>query len=152
MRRLIHGAAGFLGSLKRALYRGDRPNLLMRAANRFDAVLYGSGFLTPRQAATLTVVGRRSGRAISVPVAVTEHDGERFLVSMLGSKANWVRNVRAAGGHAVLRQRGHEVDITLDDVPVEHRAPIIRSYLAIAPGARPHIRVDRGAPLEDFEA
>jgi hypothetical protein len=31
------------------------------------------------------------------------------------------------------------------------RASILRRYLACAPGARPHIPVDRLAPLKDFE-
>jgi hypothetical protein len=29
--------------------------------------------------------------------------------------------------------------------------PVLRRYLAIAPGARPHIPVDRRAPLSEFE-
>jgi hypothetical protein len=39
---------------------------------------------------------------VRLPVVIAEHDGERFLVSMLG-EANWVHNVHAAGGRAVLR-------------------------------------------------
>ena len=39
----------------------------------------------------------------------------------------------------------------LEEVDVSARAPILRRYLALAPGARPHIRMDRHAPLEDFE-
>ncbi|WP_405152079.1 nitroreductase/quinone reductase family protein [Sphaerisporangium sp. NBC_01403] len=92
----------------------------MRAVNRVDALLYASGVLTPRQTATLEVTGRRSGRQISLPITVTELDGQRYLVAMLGPNANWVRNVRAAGGRAVLRRRGRE-QITLDEVPVTER-------------------------------
>lgn len=32
------------------------------------------------------------------------------------------------------------------------RPPILRRYLDLAPGARPHVPVDRRAPLEDFAA
>jgi hypothetical protein len=39
----------------------------------------------------------------------------------------------------------------MEEVDVRDRAPIIRRYLEVAPGARPHIPVDRGAPLADFE-
>jgi deazaflavin-dependent oxidoreductase (nitroreductase family) len=123
----------------------------MRAVNRVDATLYASGLLSPRHAATLEVVGRSTGRPVSVPVAIAEHDGERYLVSMLGPKANWVRNVKAAGGHAVLRRRGREA-VTLEEIPAEQRAPVLRRYLAVAPGARPHIPVDPRAPLSAFEA
>ncbi|WP_218004464.1 hypothetical protein [Microtetraspora niveoalba] len=62
-----------------------------------------------------------------------------------------MRNVRAAGGRAVLRRRGREA-VTLEEIPVERRAPVIRRYLAVAPGARPQIIVDRRAPLSEFEA
>jgi hypothetical protein len=36
-------------------------------------------------------------------------------------------------------------------VPSAECAPIIRRYLEVAPGARPHIPVDRNAPLSEFE-
>jgi hypothetical protein len=69
---------------------------------------------------------------------------------MLGQNVNWVRNVRAAGGRAVLRHGGREA-VRLDEVDPGARAPILRRYLALAPGARAHIPVDRRAPLEEFE-
>lgn len=139
-----------LGALKRKLYENDRPGGLMRVMNRVDALLYASGILVPRSAATLEVVGRKTGTPVTLPVVVVAHDGERFLVSMLGENVNWVRNVRVAGGHAVLRRRGREV-VTLEEIPPEQRAPVLRRYLAVAPGARPHLPVDRRAPLSDFE-
>jgi deazaflavin-dependent oxidoreductase (nitroreductase family) len=98
----------------------------------------------------LEVRGRRSGRTISFPVVIADYEGERYLVSMLGKDANWVRNVQAAGGVAVLRHGGRE-DVRLEEVPVDARPAILRRYLAVAPGARPHIQVDRHAPLEEFE-
>ncbi len=98
---------------------------------------------------TLEVRGRRSGQVVSLPVVVVDYDGERYVVSMLGNDANWVRNVRAAGGQAVLR-RGHREPVRLLDVATEDRAPILRRYLAVAPGARPHIPLKSRAPLEDF--
>jgi hypothetical protein len=69
---------------------------------------------------------------------------------MLGQNANWVRNVRAAGGRAVLRH-GHREAIHLDEIDPSQRAPILRHYLAVAPGARAHIPVDRQAPLAEFD-
>ena len=121
----------------------------MRALNRLDAMTYASGVLAPRRGATLEVIGRRSGQAVTLPVAVVELDGSRFLVSMLGRDSNWVRNVRAADGRAVLRRRGRE-PVVLDEIPVSERPPVLRRYLAIAPGARPHFPVDWQAPLSDF--
>jgi hypothetical protein len=77
-------------------------------------------------------------------------DDKRYLVSMLGTEATWVRNLRAASGHATLRH-GRTEHILLEEVPVEKRARVLKAYLRIAPGARPHIPVDKNAPLEQFE-
>ena len=44
----------------------------------------------------LTIRGRRSGKAISVPLAVAEVDGRRWVIGTFG-ETNWVRNLRAAG-------------------------------------------------------
>jgi hypothetical protein len=37
------------------------------------------------------------------------------------------------------------------EVPVADRAPILRRYLAVAPGARAHFPVDSRQPLAQFE-
>ncbi|WP_345045465.1 nitroreductase/quinone reductase family protein [Georgenia daeguensis] len=114
-----------------------------------SAVQFASGLLTPRQAATLEVRGRRSGRVISFPVVVADHEGERYVVSMLGESTSWVRNLRA-DNRGVLRRRRAE-PVRLEEVPPERRAPILRRYLELAPGARAHLPVDRRAPLTEFE-
>jgi len=71
-------------------------------------------------------------------------------VSMLGDNVQWVHNVRAAGGRAVLRSGGRE-EIQLEEVPTDQRAPILRAYLRRAPGARPHVPVNKDAALAEFE-
>jgi deazaflavin-dependent oxidoreductase (nitroreductase family) len=144
------GVVGLLYGVKRGMYRRGRPGLLARAMNRISAIQFSAGVLSPHGAMTLEVRGRRTGRLISFPVAVADYEGERYLVSMLGNDANWVRNVHAAGGQAVLRRRGRQ-PVHLNEVDVAARAPILRRYLAIAPGARPHVPVDRKAPLAEFE-
>jgi hypothetical protein len=96
------------------------------------------------------MTGRRSDRTVSCPLVVTTYQGQRHLVSMLGQGANWVANVRAAGNAAVLRH-GRSEQVRLVEVAAERRAPILRRFLASAPGARPHVPVDRHAPLADFE-
>lgn len=138
------------GALKRRLYDGARPGRIMRAWNRLDAFLYRLPLMRRSQAAVLTVRGRRSGRLVSLPVAVADHDGDRYLVSMLGHDASWVRNVEAAGGHARLHHHGRDRAVVLDGVPPAARAPILRRYVTIAPGARPHIGLRPDAPLERF--
>ena len=133
----------------RWLYRGGRPNRLARVQNRAWAVVAAAG-IWPKRLATLEVRGHRSGRVISFPVVIADYDGERFLVAMLGEKAGWVGNVRAAGGRAMLRH-GRREQVRLNEVDLEHRPGVLRQYLEVAPGARPHIPVDRHAPLEEFE-
>jgi deazaflavin-dependent oxidoreductase (nitroreductase family) len=136
--------------VKRWLYRGGRPQRPAKVLNRLWAIAFAAGRLSPDNAMTLEVRGRRTGRTIAFPVVVTHHDGGRYLVSMLGENANWVQNVRAAGGQAVLRRHGAE-HVRLQEVDTADRAAILRAYLDAAPGARPHIPVDRNAPLEKFE-
>ncbi len=137
------------GDYKRWLYRGQRPNWIVRIENRAWAALFSLGIL-PDYMVTLEVTGRKSGRTVSLPVAVTVVNGQRYLVSMLGENVQWVRNVRAAGGRAVLRRHGRE-EVHLEEVPADQRAPILKAYLQLAPGARPHVPVDKDAPLAEFE-
>ena len=136
------------GDFARWLYRGQRPNRLAKALNRISAVI--GAWVAPEYLVTLEVKGRRSGRTISLPLVLAVVDGQRYAVSMLGEDAAWVRNVRAAGGKAVLLQGGRE-DVRLEELPVHQRAPILKPYLQQAPGARPHVAVDKDAPLSEFE-
>ena len=135
--------------IKRWMYPGNRPNAVARFLNTVSAAQFGAGFLAPRRAVTLEVRGRSSGRTISCPLVLVDFEGERYLVSMLGSDVNWVRNVHAAGGLAVLRHRTSE-PVRLIEVEPGRRPAILRRYLDLAPGARPHVPVDRHAPLEEF--
>lgn len=137
-------------SFKRWLYRGGRPNLLARVMNRGWAMIHSLG-IAPNYLVTLEVTGRRSGRTISFPLAMTRIDGERYLVSMLGEHAAWVRNLYAANGYATLRH-GQTEHVRLEIVAVDQRPRVLKAYLQRAPGARPHIPVDKDARLEAFAA
>ncbi len=81
-------------------YRGGHPNRVARMPNR--------GGAAPNYLVTLEVAGRHSGRPISLPLVMVHVEGERYLISMLGEEANWVRNVRAAGGNVVLHHGRRE--------------------------------------------
>ncbi len=137
-----------LPDFTRWLYRGNRPNALARAMNRVSAVLHSLG-IARDYLVTLEVTGRRSGRAISFPLVMAVLDGERFLVSMLGEDVAWVRNLAAAGGRAVLRH-GVTESVRLEEIPVERRPRVLKEYLRRAPGARPHVPIDKDAPLTEF--
>lgn len=138
----FHDAEGL-----RRLYAGGRGNA---EARRFAAMWsrwYARG-LFPQRWVSLEVPGRKSGAMTRFPLGMADYQGNWYLVSMLG-ECNWTRNVRAAGGRATLRGR-HTLDARLVEVPVGERAPIIKRYLAKVPGGRPHIPVDRRAPVADF--
>lgn len=138
-----------LSDFTRWLYRGQRPNWIARILNRATAAVASSG-VTSNYMETLEVAGRKSGRTFSLPLVMTVVDGQRYLVSMLGDNVQWVHNVRAAGGRAVLRSGGRE-EIQLEEVPTDQRAPILRAYLQRAPGARPHVPVNKDAALAEFQ-
>jgi hypothetical protein len=136
-------------TFKRWLYRGGHPNRLARIMNWGWALIHSLGIF-PNYLVTLDVVGRQSGKVISFPLAMTVLNKERYLVSMLGVDANWVRNVRAAEGKAQLRH-GITEQVLLAEVDVSQRAPILKAFLKHAPGARPHIPVSKDAPVSEFE-
>ena len=46
---------------------------------------------------------------------------------------------------------GRRRKVRLEEVPVAQRAPIIREYLRLAPGGRPHIGLGNMATLEECE-
>jgi hypothetical protein len=96
-------------------------------------------------------VGRRSGRARSFPLVMVVVDAQRYLVSMLGTDVAWVKNLRAADGHALLRH-GRSERVRLEEIEVQKRGSVLKAYLKRAPGARPHVAVDKDAPLEEFDA
>ncbi len=76
----------------------------------------------------LEVRGRTSGLARRVPVNVLELDERQYLVSPRG-EGEWVRNVRAAGGHLDLllgRRREHRVAAELADAD---KVAVLRGYL-----------------------
>lgn len=134
---------------KQWLYRGQRPNWIAKILNSAWANI-ASRSVASNGLVALDVIGRKSGRIISFPLVMVTVDGQRYLASMLGDNTQWVRNVRASGGRAVLRRGGRE-DVQLEEIPTDQRASILKAYLQAAPGARPHVPVDKDAPLAEFE-
>src|SRR5262245_21404088 len=114
-----------LREFSRWLYRGHRQNALARWINRGTAALFARG-VAPNYFVMLEVIGRRSGRPISFPLVMAVVAGERYLVSMLGADVDWVRNVKAASGRAVLRH-GRIEQVRLDEIPIEKRSPVLKA-------------------------
>jgi hypothetical protein len=128
-------------------YKRGRATALGRAFSRFWAAWASLG-LPPRRQMGLVVKGRRTGRHHILAVVVAGHEGQQYLVSMLG-ECEWVKNVRVQGEAYLISGRRHKV--RLEEVPVEGRAPIIKEYIGLAPGARPHIGLGTSATIADCQ-
>jgi deazaflavin-dependent oxidoreductase (nitroreductase family) len=100
-----------------------------RRLNHLGVPLTSLGW-APQGAVTLEVRGRRTGKPRRVPILVTEHEGAEYLVALAG-EAQWLRNVRAADGYAVLRRRKAR-PVRLHELPVEERPPVLAAYIEAA--------------------
>jgi deazaflavin-dependent oxidoreductase (nitroreductase family) len=83
--------------------------------------------LSPRCAVVLEVPGRKSGLVRRTALVRVELGGSRYLVSLSG-ESEWVRNVRAAAGRAVVGRR-RRCAVVLVEVPPAERPAVIRAYL-----------------------
>jgi deazaflavin-dependent oxidoreductase (nitroreductase family) len=136
-------------AFKRWLYRGGRPNEFAKIINKGWAAIHSLGIL-PKSFVTLEVMGRKSGKLVSFPLAMVSMNNERYLVAMLGEQTNWVKNIEAAGGNAVIRH-GKSEHVRLVEVEVSQRAPVLKAYLQLARGARPHFPISKDASITKFE-
>lgn len=152
------GITALIPAPKSWFYRNRRPTRLGRAVNRAWTWMAGAG-LTPTSwpgqprggTVAIEVRGRRSGRPHANVITWVEHEGQRHFVSMLGDHADWVRNVRAAGGRAAIRH-GSVQPVRLVELPADQRAPVIRAYLKRTRiSTQEHLAgLDPNAPLEEF--
>jgi len=129
------------------IYR--RPSKPVQWMNGFMSWLASKG-IGPSRMITLEVKGRRSGHVRSTVVNVVEYEGEQYLVSPRG-ESEWVRNVRAAGGEAVIRHGGRQ-KVKLLEIIAAERAPIIKKYLKENTlSTKAHFGIEPDAPLEGFQ-
>ena len=135
---------------QRVTYHGRLAATAEKLTSPMHATIFGAG-LSPRRWVVLEVAGRRSGQRRRFPLAMADYHGERYVVSRLGERCNWVRNVRAAEGIATIRH-GRRRRCPLAEIPVQDRAPIIKAYLTQIPFGRLHVPVDRTAAVSAFEA
>jgi hypothetical protein len=77
--------------------------------------------------------------------------GQRYVVSMFGTISDWVQNLEAAHGNAIIFH-GRPVHARLVQLPPAERAPILREYVRVASSGRKHFPLAVGAPLTDFAA
>src|SRR3990172_7835642 len=84
----------------------------------------------------------------STVLILAERGGERFAVSVLGERSDWVKNARAAGGGIV--RHGKRIRVRLEELPEPDRPPVLKTYLKWAFGARRIFEVHRSAPVTEF--
>lgn len=94
-------------------------NTLTAGLTRLGASVYGSRVLAVR--------GRSSGQWRTVPVNLMTVDGERYLVAPRGH-AQWVRNLRAAGGGELRLGRRSEA-FTATELADDQKPELLRTYL-----------------------
>jgi deazaflavin-dependent oxidoreductase (nitroreductase family) len=80
----------------------------------------------------LTVPGRRSGTPRHTPLTVLDRDGVRFVVGGFPA-ADWIRNVRAAGGLASLRTGGVDEPVRLVELDAADAVAVLREWPAVTP-------------------
>lgn len=150
----VHGVRSHLGGHGGPM----RPGLLMRLATWVVHRLLGLGvpvsILGPMM--LLTVRGRRSGRARTLPVDVHDIAGRWYLIATHGVGA-WVLNLRASG-EGTLRVGRRRTAFTSRELAPEEAGPIM--HAALGPlvasdgwrgaGLRNNLGVERGATDLDY--
>jgi hypothetical protein len=135
-------------ALNRLFYRDRRRTWLGQWVSHFFCWWARVG-LPPRSWFALEVRDRVSGRMRADAVVVPTVAGERYIVSMFGTISDWVHNLEAAHGDAVIVHGGSQ-RVRLVLVAPEKRAPILQEYVRVASSGRKHFPLPIGAPLSDF--
>ncbi len=133
---------------------GDRVPFFVRVVSPIIAGLLGRG-LPLGPGALLTVRGRTTGRPRTIPVAILEHDGHRWLFAIFG-EVGWVRNLRAAREGVLTRGRRQQM-VVADELAPEVAGRVLRDAVGPHPPSRMlaaflrrYVEVSPDAPLEDF--
>ena len=115
-------------AFNRLFYRNRRPTWLGHWVSQFFCWWARAG-LPPRSWVALEVRERGSGRMRADAVVIPTVTGEQYIVSMFGTISDWVHNIEAAHGNAVISHGGSQrVHLVL--VPPEERAPVLQSTCA----------------------
>jgi deazaflavin-dependent oxidoreductase (nitroreductase family) len=128
--------------------RQYRPGRGRRVGDAIISVFVRAGVVPSTY--MLTTRGRKTGRPLTHPVTMVEHDGRRWLVAPYGP-VSWVHNARAAG-RVTLRRRGDRRAYAIREVSASEAGPVLKRYVGIATATRPYFQADKDSPVEDFVA
>jgi hypothetical protein len=137
-------------AFNRLFYRNRRPTWVGHWVSQFFCWWARLG-LPPQSWVALRVRDRVSGRLRQDAVVIPTVAGQQYVVSMFGSISDWVHNLEATNGDAVI-SHGGSVHVRLVKVAPEERAPILQEYVRVASSGRKHFPLPVGAPLADFAA
>ena len=102
-------------------------NRLIIAFNRLG-MSFGTWYI-------LSIPGRKTGKMRNTPVSVLHINGQRYVVT--GFETNWVKNARQSGKGILARGRKKE-HVTLVELPIEERPPILREFPRQVPHGVPY--------------
>ena len=97
----------------------------------------------------LTVRGRKSGQPRTLPIAMWERNGKRYVGSVFGIVA-WVRNLRAAGEATLTRGRRAET-VTARELPQGEATLVLREDIKDGNPFARYYGVTADSSLEEFE-
>ncbi len=131
----------------------DKAPMYVRAANVMTTTLLRAGVKLEGAGKypmyLLTVRGRKSGLPRTIPIAIWERNGKRYVGSVFGI-VDWVRNLRAAGEAILTRGRRSET-VNVRELPQDEAALVLREDVK---GGNPFARnygVTADSSLEEFE-
>ena len=135
----------------------NKAPLFVRAGNvvtttllRAGYPLVGPGLIIGKYPMYLfTVRGRKSGLPRTIPIAIIERNGQRYVGSPFGI-VDWVRNLRASGEAMLTRARRTET-VSARELPPGEAAIILQEE---ARAGNPFIRpygVTATSSMEEFE-
>jgi deazaflavin-dependent oxidoreductase (nitroreductase family) len=138
---------------KEMMAKINQAPMYVRAANIMTTTLLRAGIklvgARKYPMYLLTVRGRKSGLPRTVPIAIWERNGKRYVGSVYGI-VDWVRNLRAAGEAILTRGRRSET-VNVRELPPREAALVLREDIKEGnPFARNYgVTVD--SSLEEFE-
>lgn len=131
-----------------------RPPWWLKPMNKVFMAMMKLGVVSGKDGpVVLTVPGRTSGRPRSTPITPMVVDGERYVVGGF-PKADWVKNLRAAG-EATLTQGRTAQRVRVVEMAADEARPLLRQFPALVPTGVGFMKrsglVTDGTP-EEFEA
>jgi deazaflavin-dependent oxidoreductase (nitroreductase family) len=126
-----------------------RPPRWLTAANRLNIAMLNRG-VGPTTQRVLTIPGRTSGQPRRTPIAIVEFEDAQYIVAGFPS-SDWVKNAHAAR-RGTLSRGSVTKAVTLTELRVEERPPILREFLRTIRGGRSFLTVDARASDEEFAA